>query len=330
MLKITLILILLGFFSFFLVWGIIKISLKRSLLNYPNERSLHKTPTPRLGGLAIIITWYLGLIIFYQLDLIEQNLFYALLCGILLALISFLDDLIEIKAIIRLIIHFVVAIAAFYFLKGMRPFINPEIEAEYYYFIYPLVIIGMVWFINLYNFMDGINGFVSIEAITIALFMFFFTFNPLNLVLVVAVLGFFYWNWPNAKIFMGDVGSTQLGFVLIVLGIYFHNTQQFSICYWIMITSVFWFDATLTLFRRWRNKEKLSQAHRKHAYQRIVQSGFSHLKTDVWLIITNLVILLFVFVIHIYNKLFLPLFIANIILLFLLLKAIDRKYPFKK
>ena len=106
----------------------------------------------------------------------------------MLAIVSFIDDLIDIKPVIRLIVHFVVVILAFVFLNGIRPFILPHIEINYLYITYPLAIVGMVWFINLYNFMDGINGFVSIEAITIALFMYFFTFNAVNLLLVVAVL----------------------------------------------------------------------------------------------------------------------------------------------
>ncbi|MGE0088152.1 MAG: glycosyltransferase family 4 protein [Bacteroidales bacterium] len=331
MLKIGFIIILLGFISYALVWGIIRISLKRSLLNYPNERSLHNVPTPRLGGLAIVFTWYLGIVIFYYFEFIEANLFYALLCGSLLAVVSFIDDLIEIKASIRLIIHFIVAMAAFYFLGGMRPFINPEIAADYYYFTYPIVIIGMVWFINLYNFMDGINGFVSIETITIALFMFFFTLNPVNLILIAAVAGFFYWNWPNAKIFMGDVGSTQLGFILVVLGIYFHNTYEFSIVNWIMLSAPFWFDATFTLYRRWRNHEKLSEAHNKHVYQRLVRAGYTHKQVGQMLIVINVVIILMILFYRYFRNVPIQLitYFISLCFLYYITRWVDKKVPFK-
>ena len=282
--KILIILIILFGLSFFLTFLFRLIALKKQALDFPNERSSHNVPTPRVGGLAIVLTWYIGLIGFFYYGLISTNLFYALMCGALLAVVSFIDDLIDIKPIIRLFVHFVVVISAFVFLNGIRPFILPHIEINYLYITYPLAIVGMVWFINLYNFMDGINGFVSIEAITIALFMYSFTFNAVNLILIVAVLGFFFWNWPKAKIFMGDVGSTQLGFTLIVLGIYFHNELQFSIVNWIMLAIPFWFDATFTLYRRWRNKEKLSVGHKKHVYQRLVQAGYSHKQVGLMLI----------------------------------------------
>ena len=91
---------------------------------------------------------------------------------------------------------------------------------------------------------------------------------------------------------MGDVGSTQLGFILIILGIYFHNTSDLDIFYWLLLSSLFWFDATFTLIRRMINKETLSHAHKKHAYQRIVQSGFSHQRTLLFAIAINITIYL--------------------------------------
>ena len=107
----------------------------------------------------------------------------------------------------------------------------------------------MVWFINLFNFMDGVDGFASVEAIIICAVLFVFSWNFSTILLIVCITGFLCWNWPKAKIFMGDVGSTQLGFILVVFGIYFHNTYEFSILNWIMLASPFWFDATLDSFQ---------------------------------------------------------------------------------
>ena len=114
-----------------------------------------------------------------------------------------------------------------------------------------------------------------------------------------------------------------------MLGIYFHNSQDFSILYWILLTAPFWFDATFTLFRRWLNKEKLSEAHRKHAYQRIVQAGFTHLKTDLYLILINMVIFTIVYLSKTYAFLFIPSFILVLILLLIITKKIDRRKSFK-
>ena len=246
--------------------------------------------------MAIVITWYIGITILFFNGVIEHTLYFALLSGGILAIISFIDDIIGLKPVVRLCFHFITAIIAFIFLHGLRPLIIPGVEFNYNFLIYPLAIIGIVWFINLFNFMDGVDGFAALEATTICLVIYLLSGNVINLLLIACISGFLFWNLPKAKIFMGDVGSTQLGFVLIVLGIYFHNTFQFSILNWIMLSSPFWFDATLTLYRRWRKGENLSQAHRKHAYQRIVQYGFSHMKVNLWLLFINLFVVVMILI----------------------------------
>lgn len=314
--------------SFLITYLLIFLTKKFKIVDIPNDRSSHNIPTPRGGGLAIVMVWYLSITFLWFSNLIEQNLYLALLSGLLLAIISFVDDIVNLKPIVRLLTQLITSIAALYFLKGFNPFPNINIEFEYCLLIYPIVIIGMVWFINLFNFLDGIDGYASIEAITVAFGIYFFTGNIILLFLIASILGFLFWNWPKAKIFMGDVGSTQLGFILIVLGIYFHNKVQFSIIHWIMLTSPFWFDATFTLFRRWKNKEKLSQAHRKHAYQRIVQSGFSHLKTDMYLIILNFSIAVLIFLTLKVEFLLIPAFIFIILVLYLMIRQVDKRKSF--
>jgi Fuc2NAc and GlcNAc transferase len=127
---------------------------------------------------------------------------------------------------------------------------------------------------------------------------------------------------------MGDVGSTQLGFIMVVLGIYFHNTYEFSILNWIMLTSPFWFDATLTLFRRWRNNEKISEAHRKHVYQRIVQAGFSHEKVNLFLILINLFIIILITIYREFKVLQMPIFALSLFFFYMITKAVDKRVPF--
>jgi len=326
------ILIISGLFilSFSLTALIRFIALKRKLISIPNERSLHVIPTPLGGGLAIIITWYSGITIFYFLKLISQDLYFALLSGFLLAIISLIDDMRGLKPFIRLFFQFITAITAFLILGGLRRFVIPGFDLNYNLIIYPLVVVGMVWFINLFNFMDGVDGFVSLEALIICLVIYYLSGDLINLVLIACISGFLYWNWPKARIFMGDVGSTQLGFILVVLGIYFHNTFRFSVLNWIMLTSPFWFDATLTLFRRWRNSEKLSVAHKKHAYQRMVQAGFSHLKVNIWLIIINLFVFIIILIYREIKFLQVPLFVLTLIFFYMLTRYVDKKVPFRK
>jgi UDP-N-acetylmuramyl pentapeptide phosphotransferase/UDP-N-acetylglucosamine-1-phosphate transferase len=320
----------LGILSFILTWLIKLYAVRNNMEVVPNDRSLHDMPTPKGGGIAIILTWYTGISILFFSGIIERDLFLALLSGILLAIVSLIDDIRGLRPGIRLIVQFLTAILAFYFLKGLRPLIIPEISFNYNYVVYPIAIVGMVWFINLFNFMDGVDGFASLEAIIICSVIFVFTWSLASILLIACITGFLYWNWPKASIFMGDVGSTQLGFILVVFGIYYHNAFEFSILNWIMLTSPFWFDATITLFRRWRNGEKLSEAHRKHVYQRMVQAGSSHERVNVYLLYINMFIILLIILYRESKILQIPLFVLSLIFFYLIAKYVDRKVPFGK
>lgn len=319
---------LLGILSFGLTYLIRLLSLRKNIFAIPNERSLHEIPIPSSGGLAIVITWYIGITVFYFWGMLERELFLALLCGIVLATVSLIDDIIGLPVLLRMIVQFITSIGAFYFLGGLRPLVIPGLLLNYQVLVYPVAIIGMVWFINLYNFMDGVDGFVSVQAIIISSVFFVFTWDLSTILLIFCVTGFLYWNWPKAKIFMGDVGSTQLGFILVVFGIYFHNNREFSILNWIMLASPFWFDATLTLFRRIGNRENIGKAHRKHVYQRLVLAGLSHEQVNLLLILVNLINILFISIYRYYKPLQIPFFILTFLLYYFITRMVDSKVPF--
>jgi UDP-N-acetylmuramyl pentapeptide phosphotransferase/UDP-N-acetylglucosamine-1-phosphate transferase len=314
--------------SFFLTWLIRNFSLKKQILDVPNERSSHFHPTPTGGGLAIVVAWYAGLIYLFMYGFIPGNLFFALMSGIIIAVVSLLDDVYDIKPIIRFSAQTVTAIISFSLLHGIHPvlFLGKNFLPEVV--LYPIAIIGIVWFINLYNFLDGIDGYASLEAIAAGLAFYFITGDNINLILIAAVTGFLIWNWPRAKIFMGDVGSTQLGFIIIVLGIYFHNSDKLPIICWLILLAPFWFDATLTLFRRWRRNENLSKAHRNHIYQRLVQSGFSHLKVDLLLSAVNLILIFLVIIAIKSVELQVPFFITALVAMSLISMYADKRKPF--
>jgi UDP-N-acetylmuramyl pentapeptide phosphotransferase/UDP-N-acetylglucosamine-1-phosphate transferase len=314
--------------SFLLTFVIRKIAIQKNIIDTPNERSSHTSPTPRGGGLAIVISWYIGISILFFLDMLNKQLYFALLSGAGLAIISIIDDVISLKPGIRLLIQTLSAISALYLLHGFEIHSIQQENIFVNIVIGFIAVVGIIWFINLFNFLDGIDAYASLEAIFLVLAIYFFVGSPVLLVLCAAILGFLFWNWPKAKIFMGDVGSTQLGFILVVLGIYYHNSHEFAFINWIMLSSLFWFDASYTLFRRWRNKENISQAHKKHAYQRIVQAGYSHLKTDIYAIVINLVILLLVYLSVTFPVFTLPSFFITILLLFFVTKRIDLIFPF--
>ncbi len=314
--------------SFILTFYVRKLALKKSIIDIPNERSSHTIPTPRGGGLAIVISWFSGIIFLFFTDRMEIELFLALILGIILVIAGILDDIIDLKPIFRISAQIIVAGFALFFLGGLKHLDLGFYIIESKWILTAFAFVGIIWFINLYNFLDGIDGYAAMQAIFLSLAFFYFTSGNYYLILASSVFGFILWNWQPAKIFMGDVGSTLLGFNFIVFAIYEQNQNTFSLIAFVVLSSVFGFDATLTLSRRFLNKEKLSQAHRKHAYQRIVLYGFSHQKTVIFAMSVNLIIFALAYLSIAFHKYLLVLFALDVVLLFLVLKMVDKKEPF--
>jgi len=294
-------------------------ALKQSIMDLPNERSSHTVPTPRGGGVAIITVFYMG--VFYFRETINVQLFYALLCALPIAFIGLMDDIFALSSKIRFLIQCISAGMALYFLGGISSidFILFEIHG---WWLNIIAFFAMIWLTNLYNFLDGIDGYAGSEAVMVGLGLFFLFHNPLGLVIVAANLGFLLFNWHQASIFMGDIGSTTLGFIFAVF--VFYDTGNGSIYVWLVLLSLFWFDATLTLLRRYFSGERISQAHKKHGYQRLVQSGWTHDKV-VWLaLLFNLIFLGLLY----YVENVLIVFVFNIIFLVVIIKFIDVRKSF--
>ena len=303
-------------------------AIKKSIIDTPNERSSHSNPTPRGGGLAIVIVWLSAISYLYLKNEIEDKLFYALLSVLPLVIIGLLDDVFSLSPKLRILFQIITVGLGLYFLGGVTTFNIGFYSASNLYVLTLLFFIGALWFINLYNFLDGIDAYASVQAIFMALAIFLFTHNNILLFLIAAICGFLFWNWPKAKIFMGDVGSTTLGYTLYILGIYFNNIGEFNIINWLIISALFWFDATLTLLRRFKNKEKLSVAHKKHAYQRIVQFGYSHQKTVLISIVINIFLLGLIYLSTLYSKYILLFLFFALVLMYVIVKLIDNKNPF--
>ncbi|RXJ69012.1 glycosyl transferase [Halarcobacter ebronensis] len=311
-------------FSFILTYLIKNYAIKKSLVASVNERSSHTVPTPHGGGIAIAITWFIALFYLRLTLQIDEVLFNALLVGFIISIVSFLDDLYELSAKLRFMIQALVAILSLYFLGGFNSLdlgfftIDNQIITNIFAFFM------IIWFINLYNFLDGINGYAGSEAVFLSFSGFLLFGGSHFIVLAFAVLGFLFWNYNRAKIFMGDVGSTLLGFNIAIFAIYYSNQDSSNFWIWITLFSLYWFDATYTLIRRKLNKEKISQAHKKHAYQRLTQANWSHFKVTNYSIIINLIILGFVYFIHnIYVA-----FLLSLILLFSIMQFINGKKAF--
>lgn len=317
--------------SFIGVYFYRQFAIKVNIIDVPNERSSHSVPTPRGAGVAVAATWFLALCyIFFIENGIESSLFYALSGGILLSIAGIIDDIYNISANVRLFVQLFVSAWALYFLGGFRVIDLGVYSVDSILLLTPIAFIMIIWFINLFNFLDGIDGYLGIETLFICSFIGIYFKDSISLSIAAVVVGFLFLNWPKAKVFMGDVGSTLLGFNIAVLAIYYQNVGKSSIFVWIMLSSLFWFDATLTLYRRYKNKEKLMVAHRKHAYQRIVQAGFSHQKTLFYSIGINIVIIGLVMMSITFQKLSLVFLVLNVLLLYGIDKLIGFKKPFPK
>lgn len=271
-------------------------ALVKSLIDIPNERSSHSVPTPRGGGVAIVASFLLGLPILVALDLLSPAALCSLFgAGLLVALIGFADDHGHIAARWRLLGHFIAAAWALYWLNGLPPMEFLGVTFELGWFGDVLAMVYMVWMLNLYNFMDGIDGLASAEAISVCLgicTVYWFTGFPeliwVPLLLGAAVAGFLFWNFPPARIFMGDAGSGFLGIVLGSLAIHATWTAPQLLWSWLILLGVFIVDATWTLITRLVRGDKIYQAHRSHTYQLASRYFRSHKVITVLIVFINL------------------------------------------
>ncbi|QOP45829.1 MraY family glycosyltransferase [Sulfurimonas paralvinellae] len=317
--------IVLFLISFTLTYIIKEYALKKSFVAIVNERSSHTVPTPHGGGIAIAVTWFMGLLYLFITDQIDTSLFYALLVGALISIVSFFDDMYELSPKLRLGVQSLVALAGLYFLGGLENLTFGIFEISNPFITSLFAFLLILWFINLTNFIDGINGYVGSEFVFLGLAGLILFHESYFGILSVSVLGFLFWNYNKAKIFMGDVGSTLLGYNIAVFTIYYANQEATNLWVWITLFGVFWFDATYTLIRRKLNKEKLSQAHKKHAYQRLTQAEWSHMKVTNFAILLNLLIFTLVY--------FIPniaiSFFLTLVLLFTAMNFVNQKKPFE-
>lgn len=289
------------FYSSFLLTSLIKHKAwSMGLIDVPNERSSHALPTPRGGGLAIVVASITVLTVLVAGGIIPVRLFLAIVPGgIAVAAIGFLDDRKPLSARIRLFVHFMAAGWAvlcigpanlFAFERG-----SPALEA----LVWGLATVGIVWFLNMYNFMDGIDGIAGAQAVFMCLgtallgiFSVGIAYTAATAVVIgAAALGFLIWNWAPAKIFMGDVGSGYLGFVFSVMGLAAGIHEPTSPWTLLILAGVFAVDATFTVLRRFLRGEPVTQPHRTHGFQ-LLASRMGHRKVTLIIALVNIAWLL--------------------------------------
>jgi UDP-N-acetylmuramyl pentapeptide phosphotransferase/UDP-N-acetylglucosamine-1-phosphate transferase len=250
-------------------------------LDQPNDRSLHTVPVPRLGGVGIWSGVAVGGIIGVQGFSPLINI-YCLVSVMLLLLVAFIDDWKTLSSTVRLSVQILAAILAVF---SSELYISWDIAS----WIWPWVwIFVFVWGINLYNFMDGMDGFAALMAVigfSALAFLGYMqdqvSFLFFNGLIVAGSAGFLCFNFPPARIFMGDSGSTILGFAMVLMSVIGLNEDIYPIWVPLVIFSPFWVDATVTLVKRLYRHERIWQPHRQHYYQRWVLAGYSHRQVTI-------------------------------------------------
>lgn len=299
-------------FNFFLLFSIMLASwaltyfirgyaLRHNLIDSPIARSSHCHPTPRGGGMAIVVSFLAAYLLLWYMKFITDNLFLPVfLSGCLVALVGFIDDHRFVTIKLRLGVHFLSVVGALYLFGTLPllPWLTGYIEIGM--IGYWVLGLGLIWFLNLFNFMDGIDGLAAVEAIFIsgsaAVFLGLSGGNT-GLVLGMACLalasiGFLMWNWPPAKIFMGDGCSVFIGFVLGIFALITPCTNHINIWTWLILSGYFIVDATVTLLVRFFRREKIYESHRSHAYQILSRRLNSHAKVTIGILFLNIVWLL--------------------------------------
>lgn len=299
----------------------------KNILDIPNNRSSHRIPTPRGGGIIIFLLFTLLSAALALEKMIPLFLFLALSGGIAIAIVGWMDDVASVSPILRFMVHAFASAWALYWLHPMGSI-----------GFYLLIFIGIIWSINLYNFMDGIDGLAGMEGLFISLAAAFALawFNAMGVALLcfllaAAISGFLVWNWQPAKIFMGDVGSGYLGFIFAVLAIATADARVLSLPFWLAIAGVFVCDATFTVMSRMYQGKRWYEAHLEHAYQRLVHRGLSHKAVTNYILLINVFILLpiaYCMLLFLSKNIWVG--VALVLVAFLVWSAITRSFFFKK
>jgi Fuc2NAc and GlcNAc transferase len=288
-------LIMIVVLSAFLSGVVRNYAIYRGVLDLPGERSSHCTSTPRGGGIAIVLSFALGMVVLAFMGFLTwMTLWELLVAGVGVALLGFLDDHKPIAVRWRLFGHFLASGWIVFYLNGIPAIDVFGLSLVMGQLGYVLATVYLVWMLNLYNFMDGIDGIASVQALFVCLaacilyrLSGFDSLILAPLMLAMAVLGFLFWNFPVARIFMGDGGSGFLGLTLGIFSLQAAWIYPKFLWVWLILLGVFIVDATVTLLRRLLNGEKFYEAHRSHAYQFASRRFGSHIYVTLAVAVIN-------------------------------------------
>ena len=293
--------LLLGFGLSWLLTAVLRrYALSHDLLDRPNARSSHSVSTPRGGGVAIVASFLLLALALGIAGVVSRELVIATCgAGLLVALLGFVDDHSQVRARWRFTGHAAAAAWVVWWMGPIPPV--PLFGTPVALGVAGLLLSGfyLTWMVNLFNFMDGIDGLAAAEAITVSLsgaLLWWFTGGGTGWILAVAfaacVGGFLIWNFPRARIFMGDAGSGFLGMVLGLLSLWCGQAAPHLFWAWFILIGCFMVDGTTTLVRRVLRHQKFNEAHRSHGYQYAARRAGRHVPVTLAIGAINLAWLL--------------------------------------
>lgn len=274
--------------------GVKKVAESAQLIAIPTHRSSHVVSTPVGGGLAMVLVYALALLFLLFNGMVVGSELAVLCASLPIAAVGLVDDRSHVDFRFRLAIQIAGAIWVLALVGTLPPLTVGSMQLDMAFATWVLVPLALIWLTNLYNFMDGIDGLAGMETccVTVAAGLLLVQAGDLSLALICLALfagsaGFLVWNWPPAKIFMGDVGSGFIGYTLGLVALLSHYHESMSLWSWVLLLGVFIVDATFTLVRRVVRGEPWYQAHRSHAYQHATQKFGSHQIVSVAVLLIN-------------------------------------------
>ena len=272
-----------------------RVAISRDFVANPNFRNLHASPLPVGGGIVFSFVFVFSLFVIWWLNQISDDLFWVLgVGGGSAALFGFLDDLKDIRASSKLVTQFFLSGWLLFWFDG-----GPLLSIDWIPVLVaiPVTALFLVWMVNAYNFMDGIDGMAVSGAVFVsgAITLVMLLTNSKSEFIIVPVLlltttsTFMVFNWPPASIFMGDSGSVFLGYIFGSLILVTAMSGDISIWTWLVVFGYFFADTTVTQIIRVILVKKWYRAHRSHAYQNLARITGSHLKVTGGVVLYNVV-----------------------------------------
>ena len=271
-----------------------RLAIHSQVIDHPNHRSAHEFPTPTGAGVVPVIVFYLALSCAAYAQLVSTHVFLGLLSGILVAGVGLVDDIRPLSWKIRVPAHFISAVWSIFWV-GFPVLVIFDLNLDLGLAGEIFGVIALVWLLNIYNFMDGIDGiaagetvFVCAAAIILSSGREFQDWPLVYLILLAVSSGFLIINWPGAKVFMGDAGS---GFLGLMLGIFALAMSDLTVWTWMILLGWFITDACLTILVRLLRGENITESHSMHAYQHLTRT-LGNVQTLIVILAVNVLWLL--------------------------------------